>query len=39
MEDVLKVRQVYEQKYFGINEPKPSLDKTIKNNITPSKNK
>lgn len=39
IEDVLKVRQVYEQKYFGINEPKPSLDKTIKNNITPSKNK
>lgn len=30
-EDVLKVRQVYDQKYLGFNEPKPDLDKTLKN--------
>lgn len=35
VEEVLKIRQVYEQRFFGVNEPKP--EKSIKNNLTNSK--
>lgn len=32
VEDVLKVRQVYDQKYLGVNEPKPSVENSIRLN-------
>lgn len=35
VEDVLRVRQVYDQKYLGINEPKP--EKNIENKNSPIK--
>lgn len=34
-EDVLKVRQVYDQKYLGVNEPKPTSDLKTKPQVKP----